>query len=313
MSGVSTDAQTRNVRAFVVGLAVLLASIEIFGFLTAGAIKGAQQWLPGIDKMLHAVAFFTLAVSGRYLMARFLPGIRHGALLWIVLVAFALVDELAQGLNPAREVDRQDVIAGLCGLVAGMVVTAPWRRSLMAATLVVAAIAGAGYITYDASRGQAYVNAGRRLERNGDFIGARREFKRAFDEGVRTAGLYNELSWVEIESGVGDAQSAVSLAATALAMRPDNPDYLDTYGWALHHAGRSQEALGFLERAYAGKPDMFSIHYHLGEVYLALSRVDEARSHFARQVELRDTREAAKAAAALKRLQAERGAQRVVG
>ena len=90
--------------------------------------------------------------------------------------------------------------------------------------------------------------------------------------------FYNELAWIEVESGTGDARAAVGYAGRALAATPRSPDVLDTYAWALHHAGRSREALPFLERAFAGKPRMFCIHYHLGEVYAALG--DDARAEF---------------------------------
>jgi Tfp pilus assembly protein PilF len=85
-------------------------------------------------------------------------------------------------------------------------------------------------------------------------------------------------------------------------MQPDNADVLDTYGWALHHTGRTTDARNVLERAYAAKPDMFCIHYHLGAVYLAMGDREKAAVHFRRQVERRSTREAARAQEALVRM-----------
>ena len=89
-----------------------------------------------------------------------------------------------------------------------------------------------------------------------------------------------------MESGTGDVRAAVDYAARALAATPRDPDVLDTYGWALHHAGRSREALPLLERAFAGKPRMFCIHYHLGEVYTALGDGTRAEWHFREQIRL---------------------------
>ena len=96
------------------------------------------------------------------------------------------------------------------------------------------------------------------------------EYRLALHDGLDSPSFYNELAWIEVESGTGDVRAAVDYAARALAATPRDPDVLDTYGWALHHAGRSREALPLLERAFAGKPRMFCIHYHLGEVYAAL-------------------------------------------
>jgi VanZ family protein len=304
------SAGAKEIAKFLVGFATLFAAVELIGLLAGQTVNDAQRWLPGIDKALHVLGFFTLGVLGWRLTEAFLPGFRSGpVVLGVSLTGLAIVDELAQGLSPARLVDVADVVASLCGLTLGLV-WAGRRRSLPLALLAVSAIVVAALVTFDGFSTQSHLNAARRLERTGDFVGARREYKVVFDSGVRTAGLFNELGWVEIESGVGNAETAVAYAAKALEMRPDDADYNDTYGWALHHAGRSAEALPFLERAYAAKPNIFCIHYHLGEVYLALSRTDEAALHFRRQMELPETREAARATRALERLEAQRQSPR---
>jgi tetratricopeptide (TPR) repeat protein len=83
---------------------------------------------------------------------------------------------------------------------------------------------------------------------------------------------------------------------------------LDTYGWALHHAGRNEEALQYLLNAYERHPTMYCIHYHLGVVYLALSRPEKAREHLERQVRMTGTREAAMATRVLAALPSPRPA-----
>ena len=80
---------------------------------------------------------------------------------------------------------------------------------------------------------------------------------------------------------------------------PDNPDVIDTYGWALHHAGRHEEALLRLQEAFRLRPDMYCIHYHLGAVYLSLAQPQLAQAHFCRQISFIGTREAGMASAAL--------------
>jgi hypothetical protein len=54
---------------------------------------------------------------------------------------------------------------------------------------------------------------------------------------------------------------------------------------------------------------MFCIHYHLGEVYLALGRAELARTHLLRQLERTGTREAGRAAEVLARMQPSPGSQ----
>jgi len=64
---------------------------------------------------------------------------------------------------------------------------------------------------------------------------------------------------------------ADQLAGTA------NPLVMDTVGWAYYRAGRTAEAVGYLERAAAGAGDIPAIRYHLGMAYLAAGNRDGAR------------------------------------
>ena len=151
---------------------------------------------------------------------------------------------------------------------------------------------------------QRHLYAAVQFERAGDFVGARREYLAALSAGEQGAHLYNQLGWVEIESGIGDPSMAVLYSERALALRPNDPDIFDTYGWALHHVGRNAEALSYLDRAYAARPDMFCIHYHLGEVLVALGQIDKARFHFRQQLKFVNTSEAERARRSLEKLDA---------
>ena len=157
-----------------------------------------------------------------------------------------------------------------------------WALSSMSARLavpvLVASLSTAGYVTsVSYFRLRDYATA-LQYERQHDFIRAREYYLKALHAGVDTPGFYNGLAWVELESGVGDPDAAVRYATRALARRPTDPDVLDTYGWALHRAGRHGEAFRYLQRAYDGKPDMYCIHYHLGAVYAALAELRKPAS-----------------------------------
>ena len=288
-------------------VAVVVEAVSVF---LGGFVDSLLLYLPGVDKVLHFAAFFTICVVSDRLTRDVIgdPDRRR----WVVAFASVLLaagDELGQGLRANRDLDVLDFVASLCGLGFGLVWTLPPERrrlqvvGALSAAVVATAVAGVSFQT------QRHLNAAVLHERAGDFVSARREYRLAYESGVRTANLLNELGWVEIESGVGDADAAVDFAEQALALRPTDPDIFDTYGWALHHAGRSAEALPYLERAYAEKPDMFCIHYHLGEVYLALGRPELARTHLLRQLERTDTREAGRAAEVLARMQPSPGSQ----
>lgn len=78
---------------------------------------------------------------------------------------------------------------------------------------------------------------------------------------------------------------AYDLLKRAIDISPDNPAYLDSYGWVLYRLGRYQEALVQLERAVAldSDPVMFD---HLGDVYQALDKTEQARQAWERSLKL---------------------------
>ena len=217
-------------------------------------------------------------------------------------ILIAIVDESVQWLVPSRSVEVFDLVANGAGILLGWIVVARPQR-LAAIPAAALALGAAGYVAWDTHSSLADYTRGIELERQHDFAGAREHFLRAFERGLRTPALFNELAWSQVESGVGDPADAVDFARRALEMRPGSADILDTYGWALHAAGRHRDALEPLLEAYRNKPDMFCIHYHLGAVYLALGKAGEASEHFRRQVALPHKREGALASQALARME----------
>jgi tetratricopeptide (TPR) repeat protein len=71
-------------------------------------------------------------------------------------------------------------------------------------------------------------------------------------------------------------REGLKLIEQALQATPDSGAILDSMGWALHRAGRNEEALSYLEHARRRINDP-EIELHLGEVLAALGRKDEAR------------------------------------
>ena len=280
-------------------LALPLVVVEVGSLAGGDRVNRLAEVLPGADKVLHTLSFLGLSLFIQWAARRWRVRGAGAAAVAMGLAAVAVADELAQAFQPARHVDVADLAASLAGIGLGLGWAHRQRSKTKAGLIVAAASLVSVGVTTASYFDQRHLVAALRYERVGNFVEARREYRAAFDAGVRTPGLFNELAWVEIESGIGDAPTAVTYAAQALALTPDDPDVLDTYGWALHHAGRSAEALPYLERAFRAKPDMFCIHYHLGEVYLALGLTDKAVVHLRRQTERADTREAARAAKTL--------------
>ena len=70
-------------------------------------------------------------------------------------------------------------------------------------------------------------------------------------------------------------REAEKLIRKALKYEPESPAIIDSLGWVLHKRGKHEEALGYLEQAYAGFPDP-EVAAHIVEVLVALDRSEEA-------------------------------------
>jgi tetratricopeptide (TPR) repeat protein len=68
---------------------------------------------------------------------------------------------------------------------------------------------------------------------------------------------------------------ARELIEKALKLSPDDSFIIDSMGWVLYRQGRTKDALEWLQKAFAARPDA-DIAAHLGEVLWALGRRDEA-------------------------------------
>jgi len=72
-------------------------------------------------------------------------------------------------------------------------------------------------------------------------------------------------------------QEAYVLIAKALKLAPDNPMIIDSMGWVLYKQGHLEQALSYLQRAYAALPDQ-EVAAHYGEVLWKLGRQQDARA-----------------------------------
>jgi len=285
--------------AGLVVLALVLIGADVFGV----ELNALFLTFPGVDKIVHAAAyafaFICFHSASSYVVKS--PG-RRVALATVAGITLSLVDELVQQMAPGRSVEASDVIADWAGLTLGWVMTVrPAPRIAAAASIV--ALATVGFVAYETYATLIDYSRALRAERQHDFATARVHYQRAIAKGKRTADVYNGFAWVTLESD-SDPQEALTYARKALEMQPDNADIYDTYGWALQRAGRSEEALPFLQKAYALKPEMYCIHYHLGKAYVDVGQLDKAAWHLRRQTELSGTREAGLAQDALAKLPA---------
>lgn len=89
------------------------------------------------------------------------------------------------------------------------------------------------------------------------------------------AHAYNALGYT-LADRTTRLDEAIKLLEVAISLAPDDAFIQDSMGWALYRLGRLNEAVDYLRRAHAGKPDP-EIAAHLGEVLWKLGEHEEAR------------------------------------
>jgi len=102
------------------------------------------------------------------------------------------------------------------------------------------------------------------------------DFKAILAEDPEHADALNALGYSLADHTERFAE-ALSYIERALALKPDDSAVLDSMGWVQFRLGNSEQALDYLRRALALMPDG-EIAAHLGEVLWTLGRHDEARN-----------------------------------
>lgn len=98
--------------------------------------------------------------------------------------------------------------------------------------------------------------------------------------------VLNNYSYALAENN-NDLDSALSMSAKTLEDNPDEPMYLDTYGWILYKQKKYTEAKKYIEQALKNlaKPDA-TIQEHLGDVEYALGNRKQAKKNWKKAVRL---------------------------
>ncbi|KIC45493.1 hypothetical protein RA28_10445 [Ruegeria sp. ANG-S4] len=114
------------------------------------------------------------------------------------------------------------------------------------------------------------------LERLQDFDGAIELYEGLYADDSGNLIFANNLASL-ITTHRDDTTSLSRAYTIARRLRgSDVPAFQDTYGWIVFRRGNHSEALDHLKNAAIGLPNNPLVHYHLGEVYLALGRTDDA-------------------------------------
>jgi tetratricopeptide (TPR) repeat protein len=126
-----------------------------------------------------------------------------------------------------------------------------------------------------------------RLEREGDFTGAREQYEAVYEAEPRSLIAANNLAST-LADHFSDEPGALERARSIVTRLngTEVPEMQDTLGWVLYLSGEHAEALEHLEKAVAGLPDNAIVNYHVGMAYAANERPGDARRHLERALAL---------------------------
>jgi tetratricopeptide (TPR) repeat protein len=124
------------------------------------------------------------------------------------------------------------------------------------------------------------------LERQEDFEGAISIYEELYEIDSNSVVVANNLASM-LTTYREDADSLERAYRISRRFRDTQlPALQDTYGWIEHRRGNSEEALPYLESAAQGLPQDPIVQYHLGQVYLAVGRQEDALAQFVKTIEV---------------------------
>ena len=114
------------------------------------------------------------------------------------------------------------------------------------------------------------------LERLGETRAAETHLLRAIEIDPGDAYALNYLGYWWADEG-HNLDQAIEMIERAVSHRPSSGFFVDSLGWVHYKLGDPARAVGYLERATELEPSDPEITGHLGDVYWALGRREEAR------------------------------------
>jgi tetratricopeptide (TPR) repeat protein len=81
-------------------------------------------------------------------------------------------------------------------------------------------------------------------------------------------------------------QYAMELSQKSIDHEPNNPAYLDTYGWILFKMNNREKALEFIQKAYELDPENYEIIEHLGDIYESNGNIEKAKKYWEKSLEI---------------------------
>lgn len=131
-----------------------------------------------------------------------------------------------------------------------------------------------------------YFQLGAAYERTRNYEESEKYFRRCLEMQPDFSEAMNYLGYMWAERGV-NLTEARQLIEKAVALEPKNAAYLDSLGWVLYKLNRFPDALGWLQKAieHSQEPDA-TLYDHLGDVYVKMDKVPEAREAWRKSLSL---------------------------
>lgn len=113
-------------------------------------------------------------------------------------------------------------------------------------------------------------------------------FRQALQIDSLNASFNNNFAYALSERNT-DLNEALRMSLIAVSQYPDNPSYLDTYGWIQYKLGNTEAALEILQKALEQDLDRNGVvNYHLSVIYHSQSNTEKALEHIAKALEIKD-------------------------
>ena len=114
---------------------------------------------------------------------------------------------------------------------------------------------------------------------------SKKAYERALEISPDAVIAANNLAWILADERQ-DLDRALTLAKRAAAVKPDDPQILDTIGWIYYQKQLPSLAVAPFERAVSIDPKNAELQYHLGMAYAATGDNAKARTHLQRALAL---------------------------
>ena len=122
-----------------------------------------------------------------------------------------------------------------------------------------------------------FIGLGNLREKQGRYADAQKLYLFAAEDD-RNGIAYNNLAWLATMKD-GKVKEGLDYANRAIALKPDQPDYLDTRGMVYLTGGKLELALEDLKKAVAIDSSSAAKHYHLAQAFLGMNNKEKAREN----------------------------------